>query len=232
MPERFSDAPNAGRDPDRLQLLAESTSRVVTAAAGRVGLPALVRFGIEGGWDPLGHVPAPREPSAIGSTGDAPALVEMTADLLDRVSVADRVGPIASGAVLSSLLRNLGAGGTTGVGAVVGDQLVGVTVVAALRDDQPVELFTIGVAPDWRRRGLGAALLDRLMVEPAVAGRPLRVELGPAERDVVDPSPLAERQLVARRLLGRAGFEEVSGERARDSLDLPSVLHFRRPATA
>ena len=201
-------------------------------AAGRVGLPALVRSAIKGGWDPLGHVPAPREPSATGSTGDAPALVEMTADLLDRVSVADRVGPIASGAVLSSLLRHLGAGGTTGVGAVLGDQLVGVTVVAALRDDERVELFTIGVAPDWRRRGLGAALLDRLMVEPAVAGRPLRVELGPAERDVVDPSPLAERQLVARRLLGRAGFEEVSGERARDSLDLPSVLHFRRPATA
>jgi acetoin utilization protein AcuC len=227
MPERFADAPNAGRQPDRLQLIGEELSRVAIDAARRLALPAVVRASIDAGWDPLA-APVGRIPVAdSGGATVRPSIVELAPDLLDRVGVADRVGPFASGVVGLDALRALVASGALGVGAVSGGRLVGVAVSRPGKDAGTAELLALGVAPERRRRGLGSALLDRLLSLPQVRGHALEANVGPAERDVVDPWPYEERVAVARRLLGQADFAEVD----HDGPGLPSTIRLvRAPA--
>jgi GNAT superfamily N-acetyltransferase len=75
-----------------------------------------------------------------------------------------------------------------------------------------------------RRRGLGSALLDRLVALPGVQGRAVGATVGPAERDVAEPWPFPERLAAARGLLGRAGFVERDDE----PLGLPSTIRLVR----
>ncbi|HEX5827654.1 MAG TPA: hypothetical protein VFY23_09050, partial [Candidatus Limnocylindrales bacterium] len=67
-------------------------------------------------------------------------------------------------------------------------------------------LLTVGVAPALRRRGLGHALLARLVAErsPGVA---MTAAISVAERDVVDPLDVADRMTAASALLRGAGFD-------------------------
>jgi ribosomal protein S18 acetylase RimI-like enzyme len=91
--------------------------------------------------------------------------------------------------------------------------------VAAPSATEPAveSLLALGVAPAFRRDGLGRAMLRAL-----VDGRPPRTtmeaRIGVAERDVVEPAPVEARIDVARRLLAGAGFglRAVSPDVARD----------------
>jgi acetoin utilization protein AcuC len=224
MPDRFADASNAGREPDRLQLIAEEASRAAIEGARRLALPALVRGSIDAGWDPLGN-PATAMPAA-GSPSEEATIVELTNELLARVRLAERVVPIASASDGLAALTRLIAGPAAGVGALTGNRLVGVAVAGPSPDAGGAELLAVGVAPEWRRRGLGSALLDGLVALPDVGGRTLEATVGPAERDVADPWPIQERTAAARRLLGNAGFSEIRG----DLRSLPSTIRFVRPA--
>jgi GNAT superfamily N-acetyltransferase len=89
-----------------------------------------------------------------------------------------------------------------------------------------VELAALGVALEWRRRGIGSALLDALMAHPEVLGRGVTAAIGPAERDVVEPWPFEERLVAARRLLARAGLAERDDG---GSAGLPSTIRLVRP---
>ena len=79
------------------------------------------------------------------------------------------------------------------------------------------ELLALGVAPSFRRQGLGAALL-RSLVDGRPAGTGMRALVGVAERDWVEPLDVEVRRDVARRLLVGAGFElrAVSPDVSRD----------------
>jgi ribosomal protein S18 acetylase RimI-like enzyme len=78
-------------------------------------------------------------------------------------------------------------------------------------------LLALGVAPSFRRRGLGASLL-RSVVDGQPAGTALRASVNSAERDVVEPLDVATRIEIASRLLRGAGFEleRVSPDVRRD----------------
>jgi acetoin utilization protein AcuC len=229
MPERFADAPNAGSEPDRMQLFAEEASRRAIDDARRLALPAFVRASIDAGWDPLaGSATAmttmTTTPDAGGQSGE-PTMIELTDKLLARLPLADRVLPFASASDGLAALNKLIAGSAVGVGAVSDGRLVGVAVAGTGPEAGRVELLVIGVAPEMRRRGLGSALLDRLVALPGVRGRSIGATVGPAERDVAEPWPFPERLAAARGLLGRAGFTERDGEPS----DLPSTIRLVRP---
>ncbi len=230
MPERFDDAPNAGQEPDELQRFGEEVSRVAIDEARRLALPGLARAAIDAGWNPLERPGS----TTLGvgspdiSPDDAPTIVELTGSLLQRVRLVDRVISLASAADGQAAVARLVAGSGFGFGAVSGDRLVGVAV--ALRPDDPgdIELVTVGVAPERRRRGVGSALVDALMAHPIVQGRGVTASIGPAERDVVDPWPFEERLIVARRLLARSGLAEQA-DRVPGSRGLPSAIRLVRP---
>ena len=78
-------------------------------------------------------------------------------------------------------------------------------------------LLALGVAPDFRRAGLGAALL-RELVAGCPSGITMEARIGVAERDVVEPLQVETRLAIARRLLTGAGFElrRVDPDVARD----------------
>jgi acetoin utilization protein AcuC len=231
MPERFGDAPNAGREPDRMQLFAEEASRLAIDDARRLALPAFVRASIDAGWDPLGGAVTTKPGVAAmpdtGSQSGEPTMIEFTDELLARVSLADRVLPIAWSSDGLAALARLIADSAVGVGAVSDGQLIGVAAARPGPGQEAgrVELLAIGVAPKMRRRGLGSALLDRLVALPGVQGRSIGATVGPAERDVTEPWPFQERLAAARGLLGRAGFSERDGE----PLGLPSTIRLVRP---
>jgi acetoin utilization protein AcuC len=236
MPEHFEDAPNAGQEPDRLQLFGEQMSRATTAEARRLALPALVRASFDAGWDPMSPL-AETAPAAGGASGAQdgeptivePTIVELTGTLLKRVRLADRAVPIASTLVGQAALAQLIAGPGFGVGAVSGDRLVGVAVGVMVADaggdPADAELVAVGVAPEWRRRGIASAMLDAMVARPEARGRRLTAVVGPAERDVVDPWPLDERLVAARRMLGHAGFAE---DRGGEPPGLPSTIRLVR----
>jgi acetoin utilization protein AcuC len=251
MPRRFEDPPNAGQEPDRLQIFGEEMSRAATDEARRQVLPALIRASIEAGWDPLA-APTTVRGAGIGGRGERspsdpppgdgrpapvdgrpapgdgrPSIVDLTNELVSRARLAEGTVPVASGSVGQTALAQLIAGPGFGVGAVSGHRLVGVAVARPGGDPVEVELVAIGVAPAWRRRGIGSALLDGLLARPEVGGRGVTAAVGPAERDVMDPWPFEERLAAARGLLGHAGF---AASRADDRRSLPATIRFVRPA--
>jgi GNAT superfamily N-acetyltransferase len=105
----------------------------------------------------------------------------------------------------------------------VGSSLVGVALA-----DRTGELLALGVAPAFRRQGLGSALRKAL-----VAGRPagsaMTAQVGVAERDWVEPLDVETRREIVRRLLTVAGFElrAVSPDLSRDD---PWAIAGRLPA--
>ena len=155
--------------------------------------------------------------SALASTSApspdrAPAVRPLDAAALASLEVAPRTvspfDPVAAQAILVAAARD----GARVVGAVAGSSLVGVAVA-----DATGELLALGVAPSFRRQGLGTALL-RALVDGRPGGSGMTAEVGVAERDWVEPLDVEVRRDVARRLLTGAGFEfgRVSPDLARD----------------
>jgi len=131
----------------------------------------------------------------------------LSAAELARLTLAPRTIPPFDPADALALLRAAAADGARVVGAIEGDLLVGVALAAPTVSGASAEaLLALGVAPAYRRRGLGRALLGRL-----VAGRPaglaITATINAAERDVVEPLDVSLRIDIAGRLLRGAGFD-------------------------
>jgi ribosomal protein S18 acetylase RimI-like enzyme len=106
--------------------------------------------------------------------------------------------------------------------------LVGVAVAAPTLPGASAEtLLGLGVAPAYRRRGLGRALLGRLVADRP-PGLAMTATVNAAERDVVEPIDVALRIDIAGRLLRGAGFDlpPVSPDVRRDD---PWAIEGRLP---
>ncbi len=212
LPTTFTDPPNAGDPASRVQEAAERQSRATAAAVRATAVPLLLRVAADRGWWHGSGVPdadLASEPSAgpAPSPGSEPTiLAALDPATWGRLSLARRVvapaDPAAGHATVAVALRD----GARVTAAVVESLVVGLAIsVAAAEAIQGEQLLALGVAPDWRRRGVATALLARHVAEVAT-GHGLTAAIGVAERDVVAPLDHATRIHVARRLLHGAGF--------------------------
>ena len=211
MPAGFEDPPNAGQPILDAQAAAEAASMEVLARVRRVVLPRLLREAEDRGWWSADLVVALGLGHAAGRctpTIRAHRCARPSASLAVAPRTVSPFDPVDSHAMLAAALR----AGTRVVGAVAGSTLVGVAVA-----DAAGELLALGVAPSFRRDGLGAALL-RSLVDGRPAGSGMAAQVGVAERDWVEPLDVETRRDVARRLLTGAGFElrAVSPDVSRD----------------
>jgi acetoin utilization protein AcuC len=200
LPEAFVDEPNAGLPRSDLQSDAERRSLEVLALVRRLVLPTIVRAAEDAGWwSAIDELDRPRTPEADDEPPAAaePTLVPIDAASLEGLRVVHGVLPVAGAGVSTSILQSAARAGVSIVGAVAGDRLVGVSLAHEGR------LLGLGVAPRRRRRGLGRALLGRLV---RTVDGPLVAEAGLGERDPVKPLAVETRARIARSLLEGAGF--------------------------
>ncbi len=211
MPAGFEDPPNAGQPILDAQAAAEIASLEVLARVRRAVLPRLVREAEDRGWW-TADAPVAAASTATSLSDGSPSVRSLDAAAIASFTVAPRTvspfDPVAAGAILVAAARD----GARVVGAVAGSSLVGVAVA-----DQVGAVLALGVAPLFRRQGLGKALL-RTLVDGRPAGTGMTAEVGVAERDWVEPLDVETRRDVVRRLLTGAGFEfgRVSPDLARD----------------
>jgi len=246
MPLAFLDEPNAGRPVSGAQEAAEATSLATLARVRSVALPRLVREAEDRGWwrpsltwagrevlaGPTGSPPQRpvARPAPAPDTSLGPVVRSLSVAEIGSLALAPRtVAPFDVADVRTLLMAAL-ADGARVVGAVVDGVVVGLAVAAPSATEAAVEsLLAIGVAPAFRGRGVGRAML-RLLVDGRPARTSVEARIGVAERDVVDPGPVDRRLDVGRRLLAGAGFElrRVHPDIARDD---PSTIVARLPGT-
>ena len=245
MPTTFLDAPNAGQPVGHQQAAADEESLRTLERVRRVAVPALVRVAEDRGWWTPSLTWAGRQVhgSPAAGTGDrvggraagttpqpgTPVVRSLSAAELARLRLAPRTIPPFDPVDALAILWAAAADGARVVGAIDGDVLVGVAVAVPASSGGSAEaLLVVGVAPAYRRRGLGRALLGRLVADRP-AGIGMTVAVNAAERDVVDPLDVALRIDIASRLLRGAGFDlpPVSPDVRRDD---PWAIDGRLPA--
>lgn len=171
---------------------------------------------------------------------------ELGPEELDRLRLAPRTIAPFDLRDARRIVRGAVAGGAVVVGAREGDRLVGLGIidVGDPADTDPDasagrhsgaggrspggRLVALGVAPDRRGAGLGRALLAALVAAADGRGiRPIRADVTVAERDPVEPEPIAIRREVARRLLAGAGFRVGSLAGAAAAVDREGITATR-----
>ncbi len=224
VPETFDDPPNAGLSAAGSQAVAEAGSRAAIDLVRRLALPAVVRFALERGWwSPLGdQVGRDRGPgdSATLAAGAPTIVPELGPAILERLAIAPRtIAPADPADVHGLLLGALRSADDVAVSAAVaGSLIVGLAVSVGPPSAAPSarDLIAIGVAPDHRGAGLATRLLEAHLSGVA-RGRPgptaWTATVTVAERDPMEPLPVATRRLIAERLLRRAGFRILPAPR-------------------
>ena len=237
VPATFGDPPNAGDPASRSQDAAERQSRTTAAAVRALVVPRLLRVAVDRGWwDPRtasagpGAIASP-DPAADASA-DPTVVAAVDGAMWDRLTLAERVIPPARAADAHALMAAaLRSGASVSVAIARGDTAVALAVTApesgldAAPDSD--ELLALGVAPAWRRRGVGGRLL-RAHLAARTPGRPVRATVGVAERDVVEPLDRALRIDIARRLLAGAGMEVAAAADPVGRLDPSAIAAIRR----
>ena len=228
LPTRFEDGPGLPAERSISQTAAERDGRTVELVR-TVAVPALLSVAEElGWWQPDEAVPemtmrtapaaeapparratqagqGPRTDRARPARRAAPTLVApLTPAAVESLRVAPGVVAIADPTLASDLLRAALRAGAAATGAVSGEWLVGVAMSAPTAPARGDRRVALGVAPEWRRGGLAAAMLGALVDEQDRRGRALVALHTAAERDPIDPLPRAVRREVAERLLVRA----------------------------
>jgi acetoin utilization protein AcuC len=223
LPERFEDAPGMGPGASARLIFGRSagglsggrpdeTNEATIELVRTVTVPALLRVAERRGWwrfegpvvdsevpgaTPPAHAPAAAEPTIRPL---AAAELEGLRPVPGAIAMAD---PDEGAAVLRAALAH----GATMTGAVAGGWLVGVALAVPGDPPDVDRLVALGVAPQWRGRGLATALLRALIEENDRRGRGVAALHTAAERDALDPLPRAVRRGVAERLLRAAGFD-------------------------
>jgi acetoin utilization protein AcuC len=200
LPEKFEDAAGVVSERSSSAAAAELSGRTVELVR-TLTVPALLRAAEERGWWRADGAEAAGDVAAGGPDASvAASVVALDARALDRLSLAPRTIPPANPAEGITILRAAVRDGAAATGAVVGEWLVGVALAAPERD-RVDSLVALGVAPQWRRHGLGRAILRALVAEQDRLGRGLGALHTVADRDPVEPLPRDVRRHVVDRLL-------------------------------
>jgi acetoin utilization protein AcuC len=227
LPGTFEDPPNAGLPLDAAQLAAEERSRVTADLVRRLVVPRLVRESIDRGWwRPAKEVPL--MPDAPTPGVGAPAILpRVEADVWARLTLAARVVPPMDANVGHAIVGAAIRDGAAVTAAVEGTTVVGLAITRHADDAARSDLLALGVAPDWRRRGLATAILAKRLecTRPGDVDHEALVTV--AERDPIEPLDVGVRVAVARRLLTGAGFDVASPGGAIGAAD-PTALRATR----
>jgi acetoin utilization protein AcuC len=224
LPERFDDAPNAGLGFDAAQAAAEERAAGVAALVRRVLVPRLVQVGRDRGWwDSLAPAPTAMA-GAAPAIGTATILADVDAATWGRLTLAPWVIAPADPQRAHALVLAGLADGLRVTAAVLGPTVVGTAV--SRTEGATEELLALGVAPDDRRQGLAG----RILAAHASADRTSTAEVTLAERDVIGPLDRADRAIIARRLLQRAGYQVEAASGAVRSIDPSAIVARREPA--
>jgi acetoin utilization protein AcuC len=230
-PTTFDDEPNAGLPGDLRQESAAVESRATAGVVRRVVVPRLLQEAEDREWwTPLGlerQAPGPRAGAPALSTG--PTVIErVTAETIGGLTVAERVAAPRD-PLHGRVLVERAVADRASVSAAVAEATIVALAISVPRgetSDRGHELIALGVAPEWRRRGLARRLLDAHL---ATLTGWVDATVTLAERDVVVPLPLELRSRIAHRLLAQAGFEARDGDSDIGRIDR-SAFSARRPA--
>ncbi len=181
-----------------------------------------------GWWDPLASVSDAGSGGAAASGGDDPKIIHPDAATWERLSLAARVVAPSDAAAGHALIRAAIADGANVTAAVEGTIVVGLAIAGPSDDHGRCELLALGVAPSFRRRGLGTALLEAC-VTSGTGGTEYTADVTLAERDPIEPFDRALRAQIAGRLLVGAGFRIESADPALRGPD-PAAIRAVRSA--
>jgi acetoin utilization protein AcuC len=205
MPSTFGDPPDLA-EPDPRSAEADAASTTLATAISTTVTPGLLLEAQQRGWwDPFQEVREQPTPDEMG--GDPTIIESLTPEALGRLALAPRTIPPADPSVGRQILAAALADRRLRpsiVAAVDSATVVGVAMATPRSDGHPPGLVALGVAPSYRRRGLGRRLLSTLVER---AGGELHAVVTVAERDPVEPLDRALRVDIARRLFESAGFE-------------------------
>jgi acetoin utilization protein AcuC len=207
LPAAFVDPPNAGDPASRSQDSADRQSRATADTVREIVVPALVRAAIDRGWWDPATTPAGAGPTeSITPRDSSPSIVAgLDAAAWSGLKLVARVIPPARPAAAHALIGEaLRAGARVTAAIANGGSVVGLALSGPAADGTE-ELLGLGVAPGFRRRGLGRRLLIEHLAN-AAAGTRVHAAVRVAERDVVEPLDHRLRIEIARRLLVGAGF--------------------------
>ncbi|HET9083782.1 MAG TPA: GNAT family N-acetyltransferase [Candidatus Limnocylindrales bacterium] len=224
LPERFDDEPDAGLPYDPTQEASEERASALAAIHRSIVVPRLLQVAIEAGWwAPLAAVA--QQPTAGEASGTPTLIAAVDAAMWANLELSPRViapaDPAAGHALVSAALRAPVPASVSA--AVVGSRVVGLAISAPVNpSDGTRELLALGVAPDYRRKGVATALLEA----HAVSGSFATVTL--AERDPIDPLPREARALIARRLFERAGLETSAADNVVRAIDPSAIKAWKR----
>ncbi|MEX2184681.1 MAG: acetoin utilization AcuC family protein [Chloroflexota bacterium] len=226
LPSDFDDPSVIGPGPDDP---IQRHALEIGALVRRVFVPRLVREACDRGWlDPLAATPdldAVALPSPSAMTAPT-VLPDLDAAAWDRLELAPRVVPPASPALAHALVAGALADGARVTAAVIGSAVVGLLVVGPAGPAGERGLLALGVAPAFRRRGIGRALVETLR---STSSGPITAEVTLAERDVVEPLEPGIMASVAAGLLAVAGFTIEPSESIIRRVDPHAITAARPP---
>ena len=219
LPQSFEDEPAVVSARQAGPNAAAANARTVELVR-TLTVPTLLRMAeAKGWWRPDTEFPgsgsvgrAERDPLPTPVGGDATIVAPLAVEEIERLRLAPRVLAPSNPAEARELLMAAVRDGAVAAGAVAGEWLVGVALAAPIPIERVFQLVALGVAPEWRRRGLASALLVALLAAEALAGSGagLFALTTAAERDPVEPLPISVRRDIAERLFRRAGMDPVA----------------------
>jgi acetoin utilization protein AcuC len=232
LPATFDDAPNATLPLDGTQLVAEERSRATADVARRLLVPRLLREASDRGWwEPMTDTTQATPGDPVPGVGRPAVLPRVEADVWERLTLAPRVIPPADPAAGHAIVLAAIRDGASVSAAAEGTIVVGLAMTRRADDAARSDLLALGVAPAWRRRGLGATLLAARLEWSRPGDVDHEALVTVAERDAIEPLDGSMRVAIARRLLTNAGFDVAPAGGAIGAAD-PTALRATRRALA
>ena len=230
LPLTFEDAPNAGLARDSTQAAAEEGSRATAALVRQLVVPRFLREARDRGWfDPLAELGPSMQQVSRPGVGAAAILPLVEPDTWERLTLAARVVAPADAASAHAVVLAAMRDGAAVSAAVEGTTVIGLAITRHADDAARTDLLALGVAPGWRRRGIATRLVAARIDSTRLGDVDHQALITVAERDAIEPLPVAVRNTIARRLLAGVGFTISATGGAVGAAD-PSALRATRAA--